>query len=730
MNRENKLFLGGCLSLALSASFVFYLCVNAKRTLAYNIQGSGNYYYILLILVVINVFFAVKSKKYFAVYVASLIVFFIWFSFADTWYSPIDEIMNFENINHIVANNRLTTFEDNIDYVFLNKANDGVNAVGSITNYEAVQAPLYYILFAAVGKFISNAYVRLHVFRLISLFLVFIIYFFVEKTVCYLEENGIIQINHQIYRIGLLITIFNPGYLYRASRLNNEILVCVLMSILLYISIRCVVEGYRKNYYWIISLLCVSLFLTKNTAIYAYIIFGAIVLFQKRVKDAIIPTVSGAVLTIPWFLFNYFEYGSLTAMKQHLDFVIPIVNPSRANVDLFDAFFNILPVTFFSAEEVAYPTAEVIWMGCFVIFLMILILGVSELIVGEVKNNKWELQSYKKKTVVNIICVALILACFLCLLMGTVSTKVCSIRGRYFYGPSIAIIILMVVNGDILSNKIKNYLGGILTIIIAIAVTRGSVTFINKVYTNENLYASEVEEYELCDISDENWHHGYSKTGNYLLVEITDRNSADNFQALVGHLISNGNQTAFITGISEMQEVGENKYVWLQTNKHLDSELVEDNVIQVGAYCSVENYNTYAVNAIVDNIEEKCIAQSIKMSESGEIYGYEIMLGTYGIGDYSAKCKYGVSDATGKELESGTVDIAMIKDNLYTRIYFDNPMDVKKDEEIVISLFLDNANDLPIAAYISNNDSYPAGSLYIDGVEMNGQDLGIKILKN
>ncbi|MBP1545236.1 MAG: hypothetical protein J6A37_01385, partial [Oscillospiraceae bacterium] len=324
MNRDNKLFAGGLVCLVILVAYVLIICITALKSFVTELIPGMGQWYCLIALILLNVFFAVKSKKFFHVFVSSLFCVMIYLSFADNSYSAIDETMNFESINHIASTNTLPTFFDAVDSSYLAEVNHNMVSFDNLINYEAVQAPLFYILFALIGKLIPDAYVRFHTFRLISLMMVLIVYYFINLSVKYLKKKDIITGDEELYRLSLCLTIFNPAYLYRASRLNNEILVCVFMAVFLYIAIRCLNEGYSKKYYILLSLLCVTLFLTKNTAVYAYVIFGILVIMQKKLREAILPIFASALLTVPWFAFNIKTYGTLTAMKHHIDFVIPI----------------------------------------------------------------------------------------------------------------------------------------------------------------------------------------------------------------------------------------------------------------------------------------------------------------------------------------------------------------------------------------------------------------------
>lgn len=709
----------GYIILTVTIVIACFLCKNASESLN-NIVTSTEIYYFILLIFCFNVFFAIKSKHYFVVYVLFLIAFFAWLSFADISYSPIDEVMNFENINHIIDNHELYTFNDEINYPYLNDANSSFNSISNITNstnYEAVQAPLFYILFAIIGSFSSDAYVRLHLFRIISLLCVLIVFYFVHKTVNLLDNKEVLKVDRQIYRMLLLLTIFNPGYLYRASRLNNDILVCVLTAVLVYYAIKCVVDGYSKRFYWLLSFISSALFLTKYTAIYAYVVLGIVALYQKKIKEAIFPVCVGGLLTIPWFAFNVGTYGSLTSMKLHLDFIIPVTNPQKLNIDIFNAVFGELPITFFLTEEIACSSGELLWLGLFLIISMFMVLNEIFTTAIKLKNIKWKINTFEVKDIVKIICVALLISTMLLLVSGAISTKLPSIKGRYLYGSSIAIIFLFLCYYDKLTQNIKLYLGLIGIIIITIAETRCITTLMDKVFTNEKIYASKMYELELCDLTDSNWNHGVGRFAPCLLVN----NDGLNYNALVGRYLEISDQEALVQSIQEHGDC-----VWIILNKSIDADNVDSNIVKLENMYEETPVNT-TVTANESNIEQQEVCQKIMVDSNGKIVGFEVMLGTYCDTDYDALVYYKILTNTNTVLTEGKQILENIADNTYASIYFDRPVSIQKNEEISIYFTIDNEVDKPIAMYISENDMYMDGELYINGSEMTGKDAVLKI---
>ena len=713
----------GSIALLSLIVYFYYLKTSAENNLVSSVCTSAWKYCVLIFLITVCIISSVKNRMLIIVYVSVLFLFFTWLSFSDQLYSPIDEIMNYENINFIIRNKRLPTIYDSIDAVFLNSANSGLNDIGDVLNYEAVQAPLFYIIFAAIGCFFRNACYRFHFLRLVSLYSVLLILYSINKAKQYLNSKNY-NIDEESFRLVLLIIVLNPAYLYRASRLNNEILVCVLCALLIYFAAKCIVEGFQLKHYWIMSILCGALFLTKNTAVYAYTVILVIALLQKRLSKAIIPVLVSFIPFVPWFLFNLRTYGALTGIKEHLRFVLIFANPSYSFPNLFDAFSDVLPNTFFSAEEVSFTTGDLLWSNiCYLSFIAIICISISE-IIHVIKNNSLP-EEIDTKTKLNIVYVSLVICCLLCLTTGTVVTRIISIRGRYLYGPGISVILLLIINNESIPKKTKRVVSVFLIIAIGVLTTRVMITFTDRVYSYEHLYGKNIHTLELFDLTDEYWTHGYSNKDNVLLLE---SEHVSDYSSLVGRSVSNGTDHAVITGISEHQSVDANNYVWLYTSQKMDSNNKNSNTINIGSYCPTVRYNMGKPVSILDNIEEASVSQSMIIKEKSIIYGFSLNLITYYAKDYSAQVFYSITDSSATVIQEGIILLSDIQDNSYSTFYLEEPICVENNESIAIMLKYDNPDDLPLTMRVSDNDSYPDGSLYVDGKEQTGQDLLFRLI--
>ena len=178
MEKSQKNYLiGECVSLVILTIAIIISCCHALQTLYPSIAISSEIYYVIMLILGCVILCALQSKIGFRIYILLLLSFFVWLSFADIGYDPIDEAQHFEYINHIVEFHKLPIWGDPVNSQYLNAAdNSFVEISKNMVNYEVVQSPLYYILMAVISAKISNAYIRFHVCRLVSLCSVLIVF--------------------------------------------------------------------------------------------------------------------------------------------------------------------------------------------------------------------------------------------------------------------------------------------------------------------------------------------------------------------------------------------------------------------------------------------------------------------------------------------------------------------------------------------------------------------------
>lgn len=324
------------------------------------------------------IFFACRTYGFFRLYSAVLLSLFAISAFVDLGYSPVDEAAHFEYAVHLFNTWTLPVLGEQYlwDADAVNSVNFCETTPGTI-NHEAMQGPVYYIFLALFGSAIKDSTACFIAFRIIGLLL----------AVC--TAAGLNKLTRSLFglsvsqspacRLLMLLTILSPGYLYRAARLNNEIMVCFLFAVLLYQFFLSFKDN-RTYRYWLVSLLSVLLFLTKSTAIYCMIFPVLLILFHLRDKRKLTVIASLSVsglIALPWFKFNLETYQALTGAQKHFHFVTDVlqVNPYHIGADYLDAFLNFLPLSFFGGGEIAL-SAVTGHLAAFIYILLVIVMGV------------------------------------------------------------------------------------------------------------------------------------------------------------------------------------------------------------------------------------------------------------------------------------------------------------------------------------------------------------------
>ena len=318
------------------------------------------------------IYFACRSYSCFKLYSGIILAVFAASCCLELVFSPIDECAHFEYVAHILGTGTLPVIGDPWSASVINSVNFGDVCPGY--NHEAAQAPVYYLFLAAFGSFIGNNALSLVVYRITGLILAVS-----TAVICSRLSRvlfGASLSDSPLLRLLILLTVLSPGYLYRAARLNNEIMVCFLFVVLLYQFFLTFIDN-RTYRYWLVSLLAVLLFMTKNTAVYGMVLPFLLFVFhihdRRRITVPVSLALSG-LLTLPWFAFNLANYHALTGMKKHFEYAVPIVNPHHVSVDFVDAFFNMLPLSFYSGEELALRPVAVHFISCAYILLLLMFL--------------------------------------------------------------------------------------------------------------------------------------------------------------------------------------------------------------------------------------------------------------------------------------------------------------------------------------------------------------------
>lgn len=729
---------------AAMACVLYVLFVRAMNSISPLFIRTSYERYLIFFICCIVVLVTVKSKIGFRVFVGVLIGFYAFLAVYNISYSHIDEAAHFECINYIITHKRLPTTFDYSNAEELNKANDYIDNIGSTPDYEAVQAPVYYLGMAFVGWFFKSIPLRFRVLRLLSYFFVLLGLVFLKKTVDVLIELGLYQKGkgEVFLRLLLLITVFSPGYMVRAIRLNNESLLCFLLPMLLYVGVRCIKEGYSAKAYWLMSAICFTCFMTKSTALYVYVVIGLIALYQRKILKAILPVLAGVPLIAPWLIFNYRVYGHLTGMAEHIAFVTPIINPNHEVIDLVDSFMSLIGPGFWFGEEVTFTSHDTLIMSAVfivgVICLAVILVREVGVIITGYRNGKRSGEEFalSARTQVNLLCIGLLAAATVMLSAGAIGTMLSSLRGRYFHGAASAVVILGCVNYRYLTRYGEQILSALLAILCGALLYETLVFCGTTTCKQHNLYASQVKVVQKEDITDETWTHGISADGLRIAVP-----AGTDYSPLTDRFIMIGDQESLIVGVGSMGGT--------ETVDGTENETNADQpYLELGMAVDVEQAGSVSELYLGDHMRWKVVngfsgenafylcgdgkefSQTCEWPGKTTLYRLGIFAGTYLETIPKAEFTLKITDASGNVLVDKTVVKEEIPDNEWIDLDFDEPVIIEKDTKLTIELLIRLDKDHQMALYCSPNNRYKGGELTYDGNKEKDIDLVFRVMQS
>jgi len=456
-------------------TFISLTIILVERIFADNIVHSyelftinTRYFYYAIITLAVAFYLGGKSK----VNNLLIIIFFaaigILTIFVDKAFSVIDEGAHFDYINQIVVNYKLPTLLDS-------------DIPTGIINHEAVQPPFYYMIMALLTFLIKDYAIRFLFIRCMGLLILFGIIFMAFKTLNILYKNNIIYLNYNETFYFVILFLMNPGILLRFTRVSNESLTVLLSSLIVYVLVKALFDCFYDKLWWICNVLLISIFLSKNTGI--ILITGmVIILFYQKKYIRIIQSCIVFVLGIsPWFLYNFFLYHSFTGMREHLEYVIPIVNPDRVREDLVPHIINLF-INYINPQETGFNVFNftILTFVSFAIFLIVVLFSLYSMkkCYYFIKNKfKFNYERSEKEIILIILITLIIVENIFILIFASYTTFVNVLIGRYLYLSAIPLIIIGILW---IQNK-EEYVRKLTYIIIGLALSSGYISSIGTV---------------------------------------------------------------------------------------------------------------------------------------------------------------------------------------------------------------------------------------------------------
>lgn len=524
---------------------------------------SKTLFYCAAILLCVFLLLCMKKKQGIVIFVCVMLVLGMICAIWDAELSPIDEGAHEAYIDYIIENHRLPTFFDENTH-FYDPETDAI--VFPDTNYEVVHPPVYYLLCALVGSFVSNPYARLVASRLLGLGFLLGSFIITYKILCKLQSINNKSPDKVYFYYGLILFVM-PGVLVRFSHLSNDVLLIFLYSFMIYLCVHLITCEYKKPEMFLLGIVCAIAFLTKNTSAFCVILVFVVGIYYHRWKDTAAVLCVFVLFVSPWLIWNYKIYGSFTAMKYHVEYVLPIVNPTGKSYDWIEIYLSDFWPSFWGAQEVSVPTGVYILEAFFTgLFTLMLLLWTKQILSQGIQifKNRFNFRytQTERKAVVVFSMKLLIIGSFLFIMMGCFSTGIRGVLGRYLHCtiPAFAVLVCLTFADEAYQRLLP--LCRFFCIFLALLTTRAMLFYAYKCFPHQIPEG----EYSLADVSDEHWINGISVDGKILLLE---EDKVYDFNLLENAVISTDGET--MISVQEVKHSGE--YVWLILEEPTETSL-------------------------------------------------------------------------------------------------------------------------------------------------------------
>lgn len=443
---QNHIVILICLSVCFLGLLFYSIYITRIQGLAnYTVTEASALFYAMWILLALV--FISCSKKYIWIWYVYVALFGLVLIAGETTYSAIDEGAHLDYINCIIEEHKLPSMYEDIDIEYLWQTNHQENLV-PVKRYEAVQVPLYYLLMAVFTGGVHNLFIRFMLIRAFGLFCLFGVLIFAELTVRLLKERKMFMVSDTYIHIVISLFGLNPGILLRFVRVSNESLAVLFSAAVSFIAIKMLVDGFQMNLY--ISGIAVSilLFYTKSTGACCIGAILLILLYYKKWGYFIISTVSYIAFAIPWFWHCFQLYGTLTGMNEHINIVLPMVNPEKDNIHVITGVFEIFAKAFFTPNELggigvfAGHLLLAVNVLLFVIIMLSIVWSIKEVYFMIAGGLRFTFSKEEKKKVLIIYASAMIFCQVALLVISARSTYINTLIGRYLYFIVIPLLIL------------------------------------------------------------------------------------------------------------------------------------------------------------------------------------------------------------------------------------------------------------------------------------------------
>ena len=316
-----------CLFAAVTLLYISFHEMLESGTTDY-LRDNRERFYLIVVLLAINLYLLSEKSPWICWLLMGMIG-TVWI-FTDLRYSIIDEGAHTEIVEYILGNRWRFPLVSQ--------------------NYEAVQSPVYYYVTALLVGWLPKDYLYLGA-RVEGMLFILLFGWITRMTIDEIKRVNWYRGSERLPNLLWLLFVINPNMLIRFTRVSNEALMCVFSALTILLVTRMIVRGFDSRTLFFATFFSAMAFLTKSTSVVLVVLIFMACAYHHQWKNLFLQAGFYLVLVAPWFIWNYKRYGALTGMQQHLDYVLPIVNPEMVMPDIRGDFMNYFSMYFINVES-------------------------------------------------------------------------------------------------------------------------------------------------------------------------------------------------------------------------------------------------------------------------------------------------------------------------------------------------------------------------------------------